>query len=77
MFLLLVTALAAATISAIATACVVYVLISFRRSGRLMAARLGRQPLMLVLVTDKRSPQARSNARPARRQPALRPATAH
>ncbi len=66
MSVLLVTALLAATASVIATGCVAYILISFRRSGHLMASRLGRQRLALVLVSDSR--RQSSHGRPARRQ---------
>jgi hypothetical protein len=55
MSVLLVTALLAATASAIATACIVYILVSLRRSGRLLASRIGRQPLALVLIASKTS----------------------
>jgi hypothetical protein len=71
MSILLVTALLAATASVIATGCVAYILISFRRSGHLMASRVRRQRLALVLVSDSRrqSWQRRPARRPMRWQP--------
>jgi hypothetical protein len=71
MSVLLVAALLAATASAITTGCIAYVLISFRRSGHLMASRVRRQRLALVLVTDARrqSLQRRPARRPVRWQP--------
>ena len=52
---LLVAALLAATSSVIATACIVYILVSLRRSGRLFASRVGRQPMALVLIASETS----------------------
>lgn len=71
MSVLLVTALLAATASVIATGCVAYILISFRHSGHLMASRVRRQRLALVLVSDSRrqSLQRRSARRPMSWQP--------
>lgn len=57
MSLLLITAVVAATVSAIATGCVVYVVISLRRSGHLLASRVGRQPLTLALIAAEHSPR--------------------
>jgi hypothetical protein len=77
---LLVAACLAATISALATACIAYVLISFRRSGHLMAARIGRQSPALVLVrseTSRRQPMPKSRAAALRARRPLRPAFAH
>ena len=76
---LLVAASVAAAVSALATACVAYILISFRRSGHLMAARIGRQSPALVLV---RSETSRRQPMPKTRTAALRahrplPAFAH
>ena len=50
MSVLLVAAALAATASVIATGCVAYILISFWRSGHLMASRTGRQSLALVAI---------------------------
>jgi hypothetical protein len=77
---LLVAAILAAAASAAITACVAYVLISFRHSGHLMASRIGRQAPALVLVTPQNSrrqrlPKTRAAALGRRRQ--LRPAFAH
>jgi hypothetical protein len=71
MSVLLVAALLAATASVIATGCVAYILISFRRSGHLMASRVRRQRLALVLVSDSRrqSWQRRPARPPMRWQP--------
>jgi hypothetical protein len=76
---LLVAASLAATASAVITACIAYILISFRRSGHLMAARIGRQSPALVLVMPENSrrrsmPKTRAAALRARRP--LRPAFA-
>jgi hypothetical protein len=57
MSLLLIIAVVAATVSVAATGCVVYVVVSLRRSGHLLAARVGRQPLTLVLITGEHSPK--------------------
>jgi hypothetical protein len=64
MSVLLVAALLAATASVIATGCVAYILISFLRSGHLMASRVRRQRLVLVLVSN--SPRPSLQRRPAR-----------
>jgi hypothetical protein len=76
---LLVAASLAAAVSVLATGCIAYVLISFRRSGHLMAARIGRQSPALILVmceTSRRQPmpKTRPAALRARRQ---LPAFAH
>ena len=78
MSVLLIAAGLAATASVIATGCVAYILISFRRSGHLLALRIGQQSPALVLVRPQRRqplPKTRAEALRARRQ--LRPAFAH
>jgi hypothetical protein len=77
---LLVAASFATTASVITTACLAYILISFRRSGHLMALRIGQQSPALVLVRSQHSrrqplPKTRAEALRARRQ--LRPVFAH
>jgi hypothetical protein len=77
---LLVAAALATAASVIVTGCITYILISFRRSGHLMAVRIGRQSPELVLVTPQKSrrqplPKTHAVALRARRQ--LRPAFAH
>jgi hypothetical protein len=77
---LLVAASFATTASVITTACLAYILISFRRSGHLMALRIGQQSPALVLVRPQHSrrqplPKTRAEALRARRQP--RPVFAH
>ena len=57
MSLLLIAAVTAATVSAIATGCIAYLVISFRRNGHLLASRVGRQPLTLILVAAENSPR--------------------
>ena len=57
MSLLLITAVVAATVSAIATGGVAYIVISLRRSGHLLASRVGRQPLTLALIAAEHSPR--------------------
>jgi hypothetical protein len=77
---LLVAASLATATSVIATGCITYILISFRRSGHLMASRVGRRSPGLVLVTPENSrrqpmPKTRPAVLGVRRQ--LRPAFAH
>jgi hypothetical protein len=65
--------------SIVATGCIAYILISFRRSGHLMASRLGYQSPALVLAASgnsrrRQAPQIRS-ALGAHRQ--SRPTFAH
>jgi hypothetical protein len=77
---LLVAASLATATSVIATGCITYILISFRRSGHLMASRVGRQSPALVLVRPESSrrqpmPKTRAAVLGVRRQ--LRPAFAH
>jgi hypothetical protein len=77
---LLVAASLATAASVIATGCMTYILVSFRRSGHLMASRIGRQSPELVLVTPQKSrrqplPKTPAAALRARRQ--LRPIFAH
>jgi hypothetical protein len=75
---LLVAASFATTASVITTACLAYILISFRRSGHLMALRIGQQSPALVLVRPQRRqplPKTPAEALRARRQ--LRPVFAH
>jgi hypothetical protein len=79
MSVLLVAAALAATASIVATGCIAYILISFRRSGHLMASRLGYQSPALVLAASgnsrrRQAPQIRS-ALGAHRQ--SRPTFAH
>jgi hypothetical protein len=77
MSVLLAAAALAATASVIATGCVAYILISFWRSGHLMASRTGSQSLALVMVEPAnahRQLQQMPAALPVRRQ--LRPAYA-
>ena len=65
MSVLLAAATLAATASVVATGCVAYILISFRRSGNLFASRIGRQRLTVVLLTTKgpsRKPWLRTQA---------------
>jgi choline dehydrogenase-like flavoprotein len=71
MSVLLVAALLAALSSIITIGCVAYVVISFRRGGHLMASRVSRRPLALILVEAGASP--RQSARPARHRPRLQP----
>jgi hypothetical protein len=77
---LLVAASFATTASVITTGCIAYILISFRRSGHLMASRLGQHSPALVLAMPQQSrhqplPKTRAEALRARRH--LRPAFAH
>jgi hypothetical protein len=78
MSLLLAAAFLAATASIIAIGCVGYILILFRQSGRLLASRVGHQPLALVMIADRGSRRrqfvsARSSV--ARRQERWQPLT--
>lgn len=75
---LLVAASLASAATIVATGCMAYVLISFRRSGHLMASRVGRHSPALVLIVPqnaRRQPLPRTRAYGTRRQ--LRPAYAH
>ena len=75
MSVLLIAAGLAATASVIATGCVAYILISFWRSGHLIASRIGNESLALVMIEPA---NARQRMQPAvvRARP-LRPAHAH
>jgi len=53
MSVLLVAAALTATASVVATGCVAFILISFARSGQLLASRIGRQSLSAVIVTPE------------------------
>ena len=55
MSVLLVAAALAATASIVATGCIAYILISFWRSGHVMASRLGYQSPALVLAASGHS----------------------
>jgi hypothetical protein len=55
MSVLLVAAALAATASVVATGCIAYILISFWRSGQLMASRVGYQSPALVLAANGNS----------------------
>lgn len=55
MSVLLVAAAVSAAASAVVTGCVAYILISFWRSGHLMASRIGHGALALVVVTPDQS----------------------
>jgi hypothetical protein len=55
MSVLLVAAALAASASIVATGCIAYILISFRRSGHVMASRLGYQSPALVLAASENS----------------------
>ena len=79
MSVLLLAAALAATASIVATGCIAYILISFHRSGQLMASRVGYQSPALVLAASGNSrrsqtPKVRS-ALGAHRQ--SRPTFAH
>jgi hypothetical protein len=77
MSVLLLAAALAATASVVATGCVAYILISFWRSGHLMASRVSNQSLALVMVepaNGHRQLQQMPAAAPVHRQ--LRPAYA-
>jgi 2-methylaconitate cis-trans-isomerase PrpF len=52
MSVLLVAAALAATASALITGLIVYILISFARSGRLLASRIGHPSFALVVVAQ-------------------------
>jgi len=75
MSVLLIAAGLAATASVTATGCVAYILISFWRSGHLMASRIGNESLALVMVEPANARQ-RMQPAPVRARP-LRPAHAH
>jgi hypothetical protein len=77
---LLVAASLATAASVIATGCITYILISFRRSGHMMAARIGRQSPRLILVTpqnSRRQPLPKTHAALLGAHRQLRPAFAH
>ena len=76
MSVLLAAASLAATASVVATGCVAYILISFWRSGHLMASRTGRQSLALVMVQPAHA-QLQTTAAALRVRRQLRPAYAH
>ena len=74
MSVLLVAAALAATASVFATGCVAYVLISFARSGQLLAWRIGRQSLRAAVVRPENArPRAAQKARATRVQEQSRP----
>jgi hypothetical protein len=62
MSVLLITALAATAASIVACFCVAYVVISFRRSGQILASRIGRQPRILVLTPARNLPRRKAVA---------------
>jgi hypothetical protein len=53
MSVLLVAAAVTATASVVATGCVAYVLMSFARSGQLLASRIGQQSLSVLVVVPE------------------------
>jgi hypothetical protein len=79
MSVLLIAAALAATASIIAAGAIAYILISFRRSGRVMASRVGYQSAALVLTGSEDSRRRRMlrirSALRTHRQP--RPTFAH
>ena len=77
MSVLLVAAALAATASIVATGCVAYVLISFWRSGHLMASRVGHQSLSIVVVPSNSRRQYQQKMPPARARGRVRPAFVH
>jgi hypothetical protein len=77
---LLVAASFATTASVITTACIAYILISFRRSGHLLALRIGQQSPALVLAMlqhSRRRPLPNTRAEALRARRPLRPVFAH
>jgi hypothetical protein len=77
MSVLLAAAVLAAIASVITTGCVAYILLSFRRSGRMFASRIGRQQMVLVLVAseDSRRQQPKRQSVAPPRQLRLQPLT--
>jgi hypothetical protein len=75
MSVFLVASAVAATASMIVTACIAYILVSFRLNGHLLASRTGRQPPALVLVAAKSARRRQSPKAPsfAIRQPRWQP----
>jgi hypothetical protein len=76
MSVLLVTAGVAALALIFTIGSVAYVLISFRRSGHLLASRIGRQPLALVVIageTSARRQPSKARSVAAQRQLRLQP----
>ena len=74
MSVLLVAAAVTATASVVATGCVAYVLISFARSGQLLASRIGRQSLnVLAVVPENGRLRDAQRARSTRAQRQSRP----
>jgi hypothetical protein len=60
-----IAALAATAALTVAIGCVVYVVISFRRSADLIASRVGRRPRALFLVATTSTRRTRPQARTA------------
>jgi hypothetical protein len=76
MTVLLIATIVVASASIFAIGCVAHVLISFRRSGHLLASRVGRQPLALVVIageTSARRQPSKARSVAARRQLRLQP----